>query len=287
MLPVFLTACANNAVSESISTHEDSLPLTQESSAAESRESGTSDIKEDSTPAGSDLIGICGEVFDPANFEDRPDYKLNEYLYYRTNYGYTAIFDGKTYNSYDDPDKFDLEEWSCTEQCEAASGGFFMVNKGDKVGDLTCTDAYAEYFLNTKLPNNSSLGLMSSTVSFDGEIEVTGYIDRFNGDEGYVEEGEMYFYPDGDSWQGLPIPYEDSYYWTYSMNDERLMYAPFRISLGVVYDYSALDLDHNIPQGSTVHMKLVLKDMHFNYINSNFGGYTISTAAIVSAEKID
>lgn len=288
MIPIILTACANNTVSESISSPEDSLPITEEAAVPESRESDSSDITGDSAATTSDLIGICGEVFDPASFEERPDYVLNIYLYYRTDYGYTALFDGKTYNSYDDPEKFDLDEWRCTEQCEAASGGFFTVNKGDNIGGLTCTDAYAEYFINPQ-PNYDwdSFGLMNSTVCFEGEIEVTGYIERYNGNEGYVEEGEMNFYPDGESWQGLPIPYDYHYYNTYSMNDGRLLYAPFRLSLGVIYDYSALDLERDIPLGSTVHMKCVLKDIQLKYVNTNFGGYTISTATIVSAERID
>ncbi|MBP0984729.1 MAG: hypothetical protein J6A19_13490 [Oscillospiraceae bacterium] len=287
IIPITLTACTNNAVSESISSCEDSLLITEDNSALESRESNSSDITDVCVDTTSNLIGICGEAFDPINFEKRPEYVLNEFLYYRTNYGYTALFDGESYNSYDDPDKFDLDAWRCTEQCQPASGGFFMVNKGENVGGLTCTDAYAEYFINTEFSNNVSFGLMSSTVCFDGEIEVTGYVDRFDGNEGYVDDGELYFYPDGESWQGLPIPYENSYFWTYSLKDGRLMYAPFRLSLGVVYDYSALDLERNIPQGSTAHMKLVLKDIQFNYVNSNFGEYTISTATIVSAERID
>lgn len=128
--------------------------------------------------------------------------------------------------------------------------------------------------------------MMSSIVCFEGEIEVTGYIDRFDGNEGYVEEGELYLYPDGESWQGLPLEY-DSYYWSYALKDGTLVYAPFRLSLGVISDYSALGLESDIPQGSTAHMKLVLKDLQLNYVNTNFGGYTISTAVIVSAEKID
>ncbi len=289
MLPILLTACASSAVSEGVNSIEDSLPVTQEAvteeaAAPESRESNSLATSDDSAAA--DLIGICGEVFDPASFEERPDYVLNEFLYYRTDYGYTALFDGKTYNSCDDPEKFNLDEWSCTEQCEAASGGFFIVNKGDNIGGLTCTDAYAEYFINEKYSVDDYFGLMSSTVCFDGEIEVTGYIDRFDGGEGYVDEGELHFYPDGESWQGLPIPY-NSFYMTYFTKDERLIYVPFTLNLGVVYDYSALDLERSIPQGSTVHMKCVLKDIQLKYVNSNFGGYAISSATVVSAEIID
>ena len=72
------------------------------------------------------------EVFEPEMFKEDPDAVLNMYLYYRTDYGYTALFDGRTYNSYNDPEKFDLENWECTERCEAASGGYFIINKGDK-----------------------------------------------------------------------------------------------------------------------------------------------------------
>ena len=96
----------------------------------------------------------------------------------------------------------------------------------------------------------------------------------------------MHFYPDGESWQGLPVEY-DSFYWTYSLKDGTLVYAPFRLSLGVISNYSALDLERDIPQGSTAHMKLVLKDIGLVYGDGDFSGYTISSAVIVSAEKID
>lgn len=285
MLPVFLTACANNNVPESISSREDILLTAEENFSQENNSFDTTDISVD---AASNLIGVCGEEFEPASFEKIPDdLHFNDFLYYRTDYGYTALFDGESYNSYDDTDKFDLETGRRTEQCEPASGGFFMVNKGKNIGGLTCTDAYAEYFINKEFSNKDSFGLMSSTVCFDGEIEVTGYVDRYNGNEGYVQAGELHFYPDAESWQGLPIPYEKSYYRTYSMNDGRLMCAPFRLSLGIVDDYSELDLEHIILQGSTAHMKFVLKDIQFNYANSNFGWYTISTATIVSAKRID
>lgn len=287
IIPIMLTACADNTASESISA-SDSLPIT-ETVALESAESDTSDTEiADSAEITSDTdtnyTGICGEVFEPEMFKEDPDAVLNMYLYYRTDYGYTALFDGKTYNSFDNPEKFDLAKWECTEQCEAASGGYFIINKGDKIGNLTCTDAFAKYYINEVYDN--SFGLMSSSVCFEGEIKVTGYVDRYDGNEGYVEEGELHFYPDGESWQEMPIEY-NSRYLLYSLKDERLIYAPFRISLGVVSDYSALDLERDIPQGSTAHMKLVLKDLQLNYVNTNFGSYTISTATIVSAEKID
>lgn len=283
IIPIMLTACADNTAS-------DSLPIT-ETVALESAESDTSDTEiagsaELTSETDTNYTGVCGEVFEPEMFKEDPDAVLNMYLYYRTDYGYTALFDGKTYNSFDNPEKFDLDNWECTEQCEAASGGYFIINKGDKIGSLTCTDAFAEYYVNDVSPLNDAFGLMSSSVCFEGEIEVTGYIDRYDGDEGYVEEGELHFYPDGESWQGLPVEY-DSFYWTYSLKDGTLVYAPFRLSLGVISDYSALDLERDIPQGSTAHMKLVLKDLQLNYVNTNFGNYTISTATIVSAEKID
>ncbi len=233
-----------------------------------------------------ELIGVCGEALDPISFEERPDYALSEFLYYQVEYGYTALLDGNTYNSYENPEKFGLDK-QCTEQCEAASDGFYIVSKGESIGGLTCTDAYAEYFINTTYPAAAPFGLMSSTVGFDGEIEVAGYIDRYNGDEGYVRDGELHFYPDSESWQGLPMPYADHYYQTYSMKDGGLVYVPFRLSLGSVYDYSALDLEHNIPQGSTVHVKCVLKDVQFKYVNSNFGEYAMSSATVVSVERID
>lgn len=293
LLPVMLTACANNAVSsgsESADSSKPSKSMIEESSLPSSPESDISDAANDSSSTASEsteLVGVCGDVLDEASFEERPDSELNELLYYRTDYGYMGSFDGKTYNSNTDPDKFDLDTMTCNEECEAASGGFFIVKKGDNIGGLTCTDAYAEYFLNK---NNAydfpGFALIGSGVSFEGEFEVSGYIDRFDGNEGYVEEGELYFYPDGDCWQGLPVIYGDTTYFTYILKDDSLAYVPFRLSLGTIYDYSAIDLERDIPQGSSVHMNLVLKDLQLNYANTNFGGFTISTATIVSAERI-
>lgn len=97
-----------------------------------------------------------------------------------------------------------------------------------------------------------------------------------------MREGEVFFYPDGDSWQGLPLPYADyDRYLTYHIKDGSILYAPFRISL----DYSAPDID--IPQGSAAHIKCVIKGLRLRYVNTNFGSYTISTATVVSAEMID
>lgn len=272
MLPLLLTACVS-APPESAPLPDESRAVTEESAQDTSRES--SDTA---------LVGVCGEALDAASFEERPDYALNDLLYYRTDYGYTALFDGKTYSSHDNPEYFDLENLICTQKCEAASGGVIIVNKGDKIGGLTCTDANAEYYINTTrgYTNNPPFGLMSSNVSFEGELEVTGYAECFYGNEGYVQAGEVFFYPDGDSWQGLPLPYADyDRYLTYHIKDDSLLYAPFRISL----DYSASDLD--IPQGSAAHIRCVIKDLKLKYVNTNFGSYTISTATVVSAERTD
>lgn len=285
LLPIMLTACADSSIPENTTIPEESQSVTEKTTPLVSTESTVSTSNENNS-AESGYVGICGETFDPASFEERPDYVLNEYLYYRTDYGYTELFDGKIYNSYDNPDKFNLDEWQCTDQCTASSEGYFMINKGDKLGKLICTDAYAEYFLNTKYASGDSFGLMSSAVSFEGEIEVTGYVDRFDGNEGYVEEGDLFFYPDDESWQGLPIPFRDYDCLTFCLKDERLMYSPFRLSLGSVYDYSELDLESIIPQGSTAHVRCILKDLQFKYSNSNFGGFEISSATVASAEII-
>lgn len=284
--PLILTACAYSTSSDNISSPGNSITVSDNATVGESNVNDSSNAGDDNSTAEPKLIGVCGEVINPENFDERPDYALNEYLYYRTDYGCAALFDGEIYNSHDDPDKFNFDEWQCTEQCKPASGGFFAVNVGDSVGGLTCIDACAEYFLNENNSVNASFGLMNSTVCFEGEVEVTGYVDRFEGYEGYVDEGELYFYPDGESWNGLPIPYDDSGYHTFYLNDESLMYTPVRLSLGTVYDYSGLGLEYDIPQGTTTHLKCVLKDIQLKYVNSSFGGYTISTAVIVSAEVI-
>ena len=284
--PIILAACADST-SSIITSSENDLSVADAVLNTESNQSVSTDTQSESTDTEAQLIGVCGEILDPESFveEDLHNYGLFD-LYYYMDYGYISLLDGKIYNSYDNPDKFDLEEWKCTEQCEPSSGGVFSVSEGDVIGGLTCTLAEADYYMITGNTINDPFGLIATNVYFDGEVEVTGYIYCNNGNEGYVDEGEMHFYPD-DSWSGLPIPYFSNY-WTYAFEDDLLIYAPFRLSLGTIYDYPDLDFDleRYMSQGETVRVECVLKDIQLKYRNTNFGGWTISKATIESIEII-
>lgn len=235
------------------------------------------------TPDG--LIGYGGEALEKEKFKRDPNESnpLSQWVSCEVDYGFTALFDGNIYNSYDDPEKFDLENWECTESCEAVSGDSFIIRAGDSVGGLTCSGAGSGYCMCPGVLDDPHLFL--SFACFDGEVEVTGYVNRCDGDEAYMEEGQLLFYPD-ESWRGLPVPCEPRYF-TYHMNDGGFVYAPFMLSLGTIYDYSALGLEHDIPQGASAHMRLVLGDIALAYGDGDFSGFTISSAVIVSAEKID
>lgn len=93
-LTAVLTACSDTTASNSDSSNNSQNM--SDNSAPDSMASDTSDEPE--------LIGVCGEVFDTSDFEERPDYVLNTLLYYRKEYGYAALLhDGESYNSYNDP----------------------------------------------------------------------------------------------------------------------------------------------------------------------------------------
>lgn len=278
---LLLTACgAESTPSEQPPTHDASTEVSPSVSSSEPE-------KEESADNNDGFTGYGGEALKREMFVEKSD--PNETnpnfvsLHCELNYGYTALFDGSTYNSYDEPEKFDFENWEAIEIPEAVMGDYFIFSEGDKAGGLTCSRAVSSYII---IPGSiDEPHLYRSLVCFDGEVEVTGYVNRFNGDEAYMDEGQLVFYPD-DSWRGLPIPCNSKYF-TYFMKDGGFVCAPFMLSLGTVYDYPSLGLEHDIPQGSTAHMRFVLKDIGLVYGDGDFSGYTISSAVIVSAEKID
>lgn len=278
---LLLTACGAEPISGQPPTYDApteavSLVLSGEPESEESAKGAeTTDV----------LIGYGGEALERESFvrfpnETNPDSK---WVNCETDYGFIAVFDGNTYNSYDNPEKFDFENWQCTESCEAASGGDFIIGVGDEVGGLTCSRAGSNYCMAPGILDEPQL--YHSFACFDGEAEVTGYVYRCDGHEAYMDEGQLLFYPDGDSWRGLPVPCRTEYF-TYLMSDGGFVHAPFQISLGTVYDYPSLDIERDIPQGSTAHMRFVLKDIGLAYGDGDFSGFTISSAVIVSSEKI-
>ncbi len=279
---LLLTACGAEPISSEPAPIYDTP-----TEAAHSVSSGEPE-KEESADNNDGFTGYGGEALKREMFVEKSDPNETKpnfvSLHCELNYGYTALFDGSTYNSYDEPEKFDFENWEAIEIPEAVMGDYFILSEGDKAGGLTCSRAVSSYII---IPGSiDEPHLYRSFVCFDGEVEVTGYVDRCDGDEAYMDEGQLLFYPDGDSWRGLPVPCRAQYF-TYHMNDGGFVYAPFRLSLGTVYDYPSLGLEHDIPQGTTAHMKLVLKDIGLVYGDGDFSGYTISSAVIVSAEKID
>lgn len=283
IMPLFLASCADSSNLNSSAPTSGNASIT---SPATENVSTPAKEETEEIPDEDCVTGVCGERMNRKKFKLSPDTDL---LYlYQKDCGYASLFDGKIYNSADNPDKFNLEEWCCVEDCTASSGDIFIVRKGDKINGLTCKNACAEYYIDVAGEDGERFGLRSCMLSFDGEAELTGYIDCFGQNEGYYDEGAIMFYPDEESLNGFPLSYMGEYY-TYQFHDGRLINTPMCIMrLGTIYDYPQLNLEQDIALGSTVKARCVFRNFEVIYCNRNCADVFSSTSAeLVSVEIID
>ena len=94
------------------------------------------------------------------------------------------------------------------------STDYMRIKVGDKFGTLTVKSAYTIFSDNRWLKEISETPgayISGGAIIFDGEVELTGYVDVWE-DNGYQGAGgTMVFYPDGDSSVKIPaISYEYS-----------------------------------------------------------------------------
>jgi len=100
-------------------------------------------------------------------------------------------------------EKFDVNtfEGKCSTE-------YKRINVGDKFGSLTVKKAYTlfteQYWYENNFSDVPGAYLSDCYIEFEGEVEMTGYVEVTPDDTLYGEGGDMKFYPDGDSSVLLP-----------------------------------------------------------------------------------
>lgn len=133
---------------------------------------------------------------------------------------------------------------------------YFRVDVGDTAAGLTCTNAKTTY-----ITSGSGNFLQESELSFDGELNVTGYVYLCGKDEAYFSDGDIRFVPDENGWNSMPIPFKTSP--DVYMFEDKLFYAPITVWLGNAEDNSAFDIFDG--DSRLEHVSLTLDSLYVKY----------------------
>lgn len=187
-------------------------------------------------------------------------------------YAFTSTPDN-SFNPVQDPDKFEAYEGGVYEYIGeniAPSGEYYRVEAGDKFGELTVKNAVTEFFANYADYRNKGINgayQYGGKLEFEGELELTGYVQVSEENEGYDEGGEIRFVPDNECVDKIPVM-------KYEVNEENgeIQHCPIgnwdsnahndvnRFSLGNIYDYD-IDLDGLEPGERMTHVKITIGDI--------------------------
>ena len=118
----------------------------------------------------------------------------------------------KALNHIDDPELFkdsgDGEIFGFLGDEDKISADYMRIEVGDKFGTLTVKSAYTIFSDNRWLKEISETPgayISGGMITFDGEIELTGYVDVWDNPDYQGATGLMVFYPDGDSSVKIPV----------------------------------------------------------------------------------
>lgn len=162
---------------------------------------------------------------------------------------------------------------------------YMRINVGDKFGSLTVKKAYTLFARPTEMNSFSDVPgayISDCCVEFDGEIELTGYVNITPIDTFYGEGGDMEFFPDGDS--SVKIP--GFSYFTNSKTGEIChfsgsylngTYGSGSSSLGNMFKIDC-DTSSLHPGDYFVKVKVMLDNVR--YVPGDFGGLKVELKAI-------
>ncbi len=326
---LLLTACSGGNPSENSQNGIGSEDSTRESEAPESSdetENTASETAESNIPHVSppldpkDLEGIAdldnlygpdGVKVDKSEitninygFDDDGNEDKTKWIYASSDhFAYYSEPRGFSYNSADNADLLDRENWSFNVE-ENPAAEYKRCVVGDKLGDLTVSYVSSMFgtvnadviFLTS--PDTETLGrelgiaevfFMGSDISFEGSVDMTGYIFICPEDEGYDARGDIFFTPDAESCV-LPVVnfsfdpengiYTRSYMATHDgefffISDYPSIYA------GNIFQ-SELDFD-DYPIGEPIKVKLTADNIS---MRSNVNWITQTQFVITDIEKI-
>lgn len=124
-------------------------------------------------------------------------------------YGYIPK---KALNRADDPKMFkecgDGEGFDFIGEEDELSDDCVRIKVGDKFGTLTVKSAetvFTDKWLYKEFSEEPGAYYCSGAVTFDGEVELTGYVDVWEDTDYQGAGGTMQFYPDGESSVKIPV----------------------------------------------------------------------------------
>ena len=228
-----LTACVNSQSSSDSSTSS-STSSTSSSTTSESSATSTT-APEPEIPAGEPTFLICpdgtpvytseiSEIYAGSEFsgnletltleqaEQRAKDCEGEFKVKCEGFAYGFI-PQKALNRIDNPELFqkdsaDRQAFNYLGEEDESSDECMRIEVGDKFGPLTVKSVYT-LFGNDYFPEEFSQTpgayISGGAIVFDGEIELTGYVDVWEDTDYQGAGGTMVFYPDGDSSSKIPV----------------------------------------------------------------------------------
>lgn len=197
---------------------------------------------------------------------------------------YLAENSGIQYNSKDDADKYDAENYEFEGVTGIVPAEYKRYKVGDKIGDLTVTYAVTDFssqnadayycvgddeWLSAKELGMKHMYLNGGVVEFDGSVTLTGYANKAPEDDGYIAKCDIGFFPDKESCILPVMNYAvtpegvNTRVWTYNDIDTAWAseYTDFEIGNTEEERYSDFDFSGLPDDGSYVKVRVTLEDI--------------------------
>ncbi len=197
---------------------------------------------------------------------------------------YLAENSGIQYNSKDDADKYDAENYEFEGVTGIVPAEYKRYKVGDKIGDLTVTYAVTDFssqnadayycvgddeWLSAKELGMKHMYFNGGVVEFDGSVTLTGYANKATEDDGYIAKCDIGFFPDKESCILPVMNYAvtpegvDTRVWTYNDVDTAWAseYTDFEIGNTEEERYSDLDFSGLPDDGSYVKVRVTLENI--------------------------
>lgn len=217
--------------------------------------------------------------------EDKPDIWSNIEC---EGFAYLAQPKGISFNTAENGEMFDEASWfSGNIDTNDSDYEYKRYYVGDKIGDLTVNSAIISFW-NMVEENVPDKCRKSMNISFDGTVTLTGYINTYTLEDGFVnsqKERAVYFAPDAEGSKKLPVfkgfnsPTESTLITEY-LSDNFSFYGEHTgINLGYSNEFS------DFPDNEAVKVKITISNLNYHYAQ----GGPVSSAAfadLISYEAV-
>lgn len=289
-----MTACDNttkDSENSSGSSSSSSSSSNEESNSSSSEESSSSAEESSSQPEQDNFpesfTGYLGETLYGKDAEEQVDksLKFDGFTYLRWA---IPIFD----NTLKNPDLINWDTYEMpkyNEIKEQKNPGWFLVKPGDtlenglKVKSACCIFRKCNFIDGTKVIMQTA-----SEVTFENKLELTGILVCSGEPDGYIEKGDLFFFPDTTVNSKIPVicnnDYPDKFILkTCVIENKAFISDGMYFRLGNI-DSASVNLDGIISKGGACEVKIVLDNIRL--VTGFTKGLNGSFAKIVSIEKI-